>query len=302
MSLLEDDFSRLRSSEKLGVGRFCELRRYHYYGLADFDRSFAVKKLLPAEASKEESLKSVETEAGILALLRHPSIISPIDYTKDRETPLLILEYVSGIDLKRFADRYDQIPPQIFLLLAHRIAQGLKCVHEACDSSGISHEIIHRDISLGNIILSPHGFIKIIDFGSATSRCVSQPGSAYLFRNREPYLPPEALSGEGIDQTMDLFSLGVVLYRLVTGVMPFLGADPKEILEQVLNEKPQKPSKLNPKFNRFEDQIIMSCLNKKREKRMSCASELLEELEKGLGKRNQVNSDHVLAEYLKRQV
>jgi serine/threonine-protein kinase len=179
--------------------------------------------------------------------------------------------------------------------LTLQICWALNCIHQAKDVGGKEMQIIHRDITPGNIVVSESGMIKIIDFGSATSNPFRQKVSNELFRNRFQYLPPELLEGKTMNQGLDLFSLGVVLYQMATGTTPFQGEKNSDILDDMLRDKPISPTKINPDYNRTESKMILKLLRKNPDKRFVDAQDLLEALMKAAKKRGLIFNPSELA-------
>lgn len=284
MSLFESVNEKFRTLEKIGVGRFCEIRRFTHYGSGLFERSFVLKRLSQHEISETQSIAALEREGRILASIHHPGVGGVVDFLKTKDGGCLFLEWVPGADLKRLLDSNAVIDPPtwwaMMLLLGEAIAGYQKPKQ--------GNPVIHRDLIASNIMVSPDGNLRIIDFGSAVD--VNDPSALALsaddpmFRGRIGFLPPEVYGEKAGDFSFDFFMVGVLAYRLAAGIFPFRGGAPEEVLQEVLAKKPVPPSKIQRGFSKYEDELIFTCLEKNPENRLDDADLFLSEVKRLLAK------------------
>jgi serine/threonine protein kinase/formylglycine-generating enzyme required for sulfatase activity len=241
-------------------------------------RLVALKAMLPQTAAKPGMKERFLREAKAAAAIEHDHIIPIYQVDEDRGVPYIAMPFLKGASLEDWLKKRQTGPhpmplavPQI-LKLGREIARGLAAAHE--------HGMIHRDIKPANIWLdsSVGGRVKILDFGLA--RLTQQAGEQHLTQSgaimgTPSYMAPEQARAEEIDGRADLFSLGVVLYRLCTGTMPFKGGDMISTLMAVAMNVPAPPHALNPPLPRPLSDLVMKLLEKEPAKRMASAREVI---------------------------
>src|SRR5918992_2797477 len=193
------------------------------------ERKVALKILDPRYSDDEEYVVRFEREARAVARLAHPNIVTILDRGKDRDRQFIVFEYVDGQTLKQIVDARGPLPIDEVVRLALEVARGLAYAHE----SGI----VHRDVKPQNVLLNGDGHAKVTDFGIARSldveRGVTQTGTVLGTSN---YIAPEQASGERPGVESDVYSLGCVLFELLTGEVPFPGDNFVSVALQHLNE------------------------------------------------------------------
>jgi serine/threonine protein kinase len=243
----------------------------------------AVKVLDETRTRDPQILSRFRREARIEAALRHPNISAFHDFDEAvlgegpggyrRRVIFLVIEWVPGEDLTDILQRGERLPPLRLVEIAQQVTAALEVAHAA--------GIVHRDLKPSNIRLTPEGQVKVLDFGLAKVM-----ESAALHRDHPPtfqtsigsllgtapYMAPEQLFGRKVDERTDLFALGVVLYQMATGQVPFSGRNIVEVLQAVSNKAPVPPGQLNPQIPLALDSLILALLAKEPEGRPASAA------------------------------
>ncbi len=191
------------------------------YGVEGFQKTVAVKTLLEEFTSDSEFTKMFIGEAKLVADLVHQNIAQVYQLGQADGRLYIVMEYVEGVDLYRFIKRHRatdrRVPVEIAAYIASRISRGLEYAHNKRDLSGRALRVVHRDISPNNVMITRLGEIKILDFGVAKARNIMADRKGSPLVGKFSYMSPEMASRRGSDRRSDLFSLGVVLWELLTG-------------------------------------------------------------------------------------
>jgi predicted Ser/Thr protein kinase len=235
------------------------------------DRTVAVK-LLPAALAEGDPrhVARFEREARAAASLAHPGVVAVYDTGEDEATRFIVMECVNGRSLSEVLRDDAPLEPAQAVRIAARIAGALAAAHAA--------GIVHRDIKPGNVMVGADGAVKVLDFGiaQAPDGAALTQGTAIL--GTAAYIAPEQALGERADERSDIYSLGCLLYALLTGRAPFVGDSPAAVLHQQVNSDPQAPSALNRAVPHELDAIVMQMLAKSPDKRPQSAAQLEEQL------------------------
>jgi two-component system LytT family response regulator len=247
------------------------------------DRSVALKVLPTAMAHDPMRMERFDREAKAASALNHPNVAHIYEIGEDRGIHFLVMEFIDGPALDRRIDGRALPVPELAEIGA-QVADALDAAH--------AKGIVHRDIKPANIIITPRGIAKVLDFGLAKvaeprgpalgtqmeTRALSAAGS--LIGTVE-YMSPEQALGRPVDHRTDLFSLGVVLYQMATGRLPFEGSNPSETIARILDDSPAAMARFNYDVPEDLDRIVRKCLEKDRERRYQSARDLMVDL-KGL--------------------
>jgi tRNA A-37 threonylcarbamoyl transferase component Bud32 len=258
------------------------------------NRTVAIKALKTSASADEQLVTRFEREARSLAGLQHENIIHVYDFHRDRGALFIVMEYVQGIDLFDLLERSGRIPFDVAAICAMQVARALDYVHY--------RSIVHRDIKPANIMISRQGGVKLMDFGIARDhnyeKDLTQTGTGI---GTPSYMSPEQILGDRLDARSDIFSLGIVLYQMVTGRKPFVEDEEKSVMHKIRLERQVRARKLNLEIPRELDRIIDRCLEKEPRHRWQSGQALVMALERFLGKHVEMNYQARLVLYLRNQ-
>ena len=259
----------------LGSGGMAKVYKANQESLG---RVVAIKELKADLARDPSIVARFEREARYAAALRHESIVHIYDYFKEGGSYYIVMEYVEGTDLSHVLKQSGPMPPHIAALFALRIVRALEHAHERGDERG---PILHRDIKPANILVSRLGEVKLSDFGIAKDTTnpndnMTRTGQAV---GTPSYMSPEQILGDAVDFRSDLFSLGIVLYEMITGQKPFVADTAGALLDKIRTQGYPDPRKLQRGTPRALLKIIRRCLRKETKKRWTSTTELRQALE-----------------------
>src|SRR4051812_7239638 len=240
---------RYELEELVGTGGMSSVFRAHDRML---DRKVALKVLHEQYTEDEEYVERFRREARSVAQLSHPNIVTVIDRGEADGRQFIVFEYVDGENLKGVVNSGGALPVETAVMLAHQIARALAFAHE--------HGLVHRDVKPQNVLLNGDGSAKVTDFGIARSLDVqhgmTQTGTVL---GTSDYIAPEQAQGQSVGERTDVYSLGVVLYELVTGELPFRGDNFVAIAMKHINELPPRASASRPDVpQRLDDAIAIA--------------------------------------------
>ncbi len=233
----------------------------------NLDRRVAIKTVKVENLSEEAAAEyehRFRTEARSAARLQHPNIVSVYDSDRDVDVAFLVMEYIQGDDLKHHLDRG----------VRYSLEQSLKIIRDLLSALDYAHKqgIVHRDIKPANLLMEPGGRVKLTDFGVAR---IQDSGEATRTQGSMvgtlKYMAPEQVQGQKIDARADLFSVGVVLYQLLTDKRPFDGDNDFSIIHQIIGNEPPPPSSVNARLPSAIDAVVARALAKDRDQRFATA-------------------------------
>ena len=263
--LLDDRYEIL---ELIGTGGMAVVYKARCNRL---NRLVAIKILKEDLSKDDEFRRRFHAESQAVAMMSHPNIVSVYDVSHSENIDYIVMELIEGITLKQYMEQKGTLNWREALHFATQIAKALEHAH--------SRGIIHRDIKPHNIMVLKDGSVKVADFG------IAQMATAQNTLTREAlgsvhYISPEQAKGAHVDARTDLYSLGVVMYEMLTGRPPFDGDTPVSVAIQHINAKATSPRELNPSIPRGLEQITMHAMTADRDKRYASASEMLADLER----------------------
>lgn len=259
---------RYQVIERIGGGGMALVYRAHDILL---NRNVAIKVLRNQFVHDEEFIRRFRREAQSAASLSHPNVVSIYDVGQEDEVHYIVMEYIEGKNLNEIIK--ERAPMQV--------DESVRIASQICDALDHAHmnQIIHRDIKPHNILIGRNGRVKVTDFGIAravTSTTITQTGSVV---GSVHYFSPEHAKGVTTGEKSDLYSLGIVLYQMLTGVLPFLGESPISVALKHLQEEFEEPRLLNPLIPQSVENVILKSMRKNPEERYQSAKQMLQDLE-----------------------
>lgn len=274
-------FGRYQLLEPLAVGGMAEVYRAQTAGASGFVKEVVIKRILPQFSEDQNFVRMFVDEARLAARLHHPNIVQVFDFDVADATYYIAMEYVEGVDLRsvleRASGRGEQLELAECLFIVKEIAKALDYAHRR-HHKGQALEIVHRDVSPHNVMISFEGDVKLTDFGiaKATSRITqTQEG---IVKGKTAYMSPEQAAGEPLDGRSDLFSLGTVLFELVAMRRLFVGESERDILLKVLDANIPSPKAYRRDLPDELERIIRKLLARRADRRYSGAGSLLKDL------------------------
>jgi serine/threonine protein kinase len=280
--------------DRIATGGMAEVFRAKRRGVEGFEKTVAVKRILPHLSDNKDFVEMFINEAKMVAGLSHPNIVQIFDLGKIEDTYYIAMEYIDGKDLRailaRSHDRDAILDVDLSALIATKIASALEYAHRHRDPSGRPLWIVHRDVSPPNVLISHEGEVKLVDFGIAKAAIKAPSTDSGSLRGKLLYMSPEQAWGRAMDKRSDIFSLGTVLFEMLTGRSLFMGTSEMSILERVRAAQFLTPSSFNPAIPIELEAVVAMALKKEPEDRYQDASEMLRDLDAYLRRRPAVGS------------
>ncbi len=260
--------------ERLGTGGMGSVYRVEDTKIHE---DVAIKLIKPEIAVDKKTIERFSNELKLARKIRHKNVCQMFDLGEAEGIHFITMEYVQGEDLKSFIRRAKQLSIPTVISIAKQICEGLEEAHKL--------GIVHRDLKPSNLMIDKDGDVHIMDFGIARSMKTKGITGTGVMIGTPEYMSPEQVESKEVDQLSDLYSLGVILYEMVTGRVPFEGDTPFTIGMKHKGEIPKNPKELNTQISDDLNSVILRCLEKEKEKRYQSAGEArseLENLEKGI--------------------
>jgi len=241
------------------------------------NEKIALKLIKPEISSDKMTLERFGNELKLARKIAHKNVGKMFDINEEEGTHYITMEYVSGQDLKGLIRQSGQLAIGTTISIAKQICEGLSEAHKV--------GVVHRDLKPNNIMIDREGEVRIMDFGIARSLKDKGITGAGVMIGTPEYMSPEQVEGKEVDQRSDIYSLGIMLYEMVTGRVPFEGDTPFTVGVKQKSEFPQNPKELNTQIPDDLNNVILTCLEKDKEKRYQNAGEVrseLENIEKGI--------------------
>jgi serine/threonine-protein kinase len=228
---------RYRVIDRLESGGMAEVFKAEAIGLQGFKKQVAIKRVLPHLASKESFIKMFLDEARLSARLSHSNCVQVFDIGVGDGTYFIVMEFVDGANLRGIIDVHKTLnrpfPYEEATFLAIELCKGLQYAHGLIDEQGNSLNIVHRDMSPPNVLITKHGEVKIVDFGLAKANTQLEKSEPGMIKGKFSYLAPEAAKGQEVDARADIFAIGIMLWELLAGRRLFMGKTDLETVQMV---------------------------------------------------------------------
>ncbi|MBC8547543.1 Stk1 family PASTA domain-containing Ser/Thr kinase [Clostridiaceae bacterium NSJ-31] len=253
--------------ELIGVGGMANVYRARD---AAEDRIVAVKILREEYRNNEEFLRRFKNESKAIAILSHPNIVKVYDVMINRQYQYIVMEYIDGISLKEYIEQQGVLKWREAVYFTVQILRGLQHAHE--------RGVVHRDIKPQNIMLLYDGTIKITDFGIARFARAETKTLTDRAIGSVHYISPEQARGDTTDQKADLYSVGVMLFEMLTGKLPFEADSPVSVAIKQIQSIPRRPRELNPEIPEGLEEITLRAMQKDAHRRYQSAAEMLRDI------------------------
>jgi serine/threonine-protein kinase len=254
-------------------------------------REVAIKALKPSIALDSQFAARFEREARFMASLQHENILHVYDFINDGNALYIVMEYVQGIDLYDLLQTSQRFSVEIAAIIALQVARALDYAH--------FRGIIHRDIKPANVIISHHGEVKLMDFGIARDHALADLTETGTGVGTPSYMSPEQILGDKLDFRSDIFSLGIVLYQMLTGAKPFVEDEARTVMQKIRLDRYVSAHKLAPEVPSSLERILGRCMEKLPANRYPSTQALVEDLMEFLAGRVHINHSAQLVMYLR---
>lgn len=282
-------FGRYFLLDHIAQGGMAEIYRARLAAADGAGRLIVIKKVIAGYGANKEFLQMFRSEIKVTMGFTHPNIVQLFDFGEEKDQPYIAMELVEGRNLRQFISKYQELkkpfPIELAVYIIEQAAGGLQYAHSFKDKiSGEPLNIVHRDISPQNILISYEGNVKVIDFGIAKATTNMESTRAGVIKGKPSYLSPEQISGAPLDGRSDLFALGAVLWEMLAGKKLFAGDNDLAVLKLIesCQTSVKPPSTVNPLVPKDLDYIVLQLLAKSREKRFQNAADLQRALHKFL--------------------
>ncbi len=266
--------SRYELLDRIAVGGMAEVFRAKAFGAHGFEKTLAIKKILPELAKDPEFEDRFIAEAKLAVELSHANIVQVLDFGRFAGTLFIAMELVNGLDLaallKFYSDKAGRVSIPAAFQISIEIVRGLSFAHQ--------NGVVHRDVSPSNILLSKAGEVKIADFGIAVAMREELAADEGRIMGKWRYMSPEQTRGSKLDETSDLFSAAAVIYEIFAGAKLFPGSESKEIIENIHCMEIPRLSELRPGVPEAVDDVLASALQRDVSRRTANSADMLRAL------------------------
>jgi serine/threonine protein kinase len=273
---------RYRVVKKIAHGGMAEIFLAFQSGAEGFQKPVVLKRILPSLASDPAFVRMLVDEAHIASTLNHSNLVQVLDLRHSGNEYFLVLEFVDGWSLEQVRRRAQKakmkLPLPLVLYIVGSLCRGLAYMH-ARKRDGQSLDIVHRDVTPQNVLLSCEGEVKLADFGIAKAAGKREKSVTGVIKGKFAYMSPEQAAGGDLDARSDLFSVGTLLYLLTTGKKPFDGANDLEVILQVRKARFEKPSTVVRDFNLDVEKLIVRALRANVDRRWQSAEQMADKID-----------------------
>jgi len=297
-----EEFGNYYLLEKIAVGGMAELFKARQRGVHNFEKIVAIKRILPHLSDNDEFVRMFIDEAKLAAQLTHPNIVQIFDLGKASGFYYIAMEYVDGKDLRSMLRKVREyrhpLPESIAAYVTMKVAMALDYAHRKRGMNDKELKLVHRDVSPQNVLIGSEGAVKLVDFGIAKAATKSTQTMAGALKGKLLYMSPEQALGQSLDNRSDIYSLGLVLFELLTGERCFQADSELGVLEKVRLGKVQDVRMVNPAVSQGMSQILEKALQKNVDQRYHSARLMERDLKSLLVQSGNEPTDHEVAEYV----
>ncbi len=263
------------------AGGMATLHLGRLMGPEGFSRTVAIKQLHPQFAHDPKFVAMFLDEARLASRVHHPNVVSPLDVISHPPDLFMVMDYVHGEPLSRLLTRRgrEPLPPRICAAIIGQVLLGLHAAHDATGERGEPLELVHRDVSPHNIMVTKDGVAKVVDFGIAKAKARSQQTERGMLKGKLGYMSPEQINMELVDRRADVFAVGVVLWEMLTGQRLFDGESPKDVLHKLMEYPIPPPSSIVPALPADLDHVVLAALARNTSERFENARAMAQALD-----------------------
>jgi serine/threonine protein kinase len=287
----------------VNIGGMAEVWRGKMFGAGGFERLVAIKRILPNIAEDDEFISMFIDEAKISVQLAHANIGQIYELGQISNSYFIAMEYIPGKDMRAIFDRCrkknEPAPVPLVAYVVSKMCEGLDYAHRKKNNQGQDLNIVHRDISPQNILVSFEGEVKVIDFGIAKAAGKATKTQAGILKGKFGYMSPEQIRGLELDRRSDIFAIGVCLYEMLTGERLFVGDSDFSVLEKVRKAEVAPPSTYNKRIPEALEKIVLKALARDVAQRYQYANELGDDLQRFLITSDTIFGRKDLMQYMK---
>lgn len=277
------DALRYHAVRKIADGGSAEVFLGEQQGAAGFKRPVVLKRIRPELYADAQYREMLVEEARLSMSLHHSNLVEVLDVGESGGRYFLVLELVDGWTLhqlmRRARDVGHPLPPALAVYIVGEVCRALAYAHARTDEQGLPLNIVHRDVCPNNVLVSMHAEVKLADFGIARARTRTPITRIGMIKGKPAYMSPEQTRAEPLDARSDLFSVGTVLYNLLTDHQPFPGPSDQELLVQISNTDVASPATVRPELPKELCKLVLKAMSRKKDDRFASAEEMMRALE-----------------------
>ncbi len=294
-------FGNYRLLRRLARGGMAEVFLARQQGVEGFERRVAIKRILPHLSDSSEFRTMFLDEARLAAQLSHPNIIHIYDFGRVEDFYFIAMEYVDGVDLGRLIKqaKVSPLPYELIARIMADICAGLHYAHNVSDDGGKRLNVVHRDVTPQNVLVTYDGIVKVVDFGIAKATWQASRTRPGVVKGKYAYMSPEQVEGRSLDARSDIFSVGICLYEVLTGMPLYRRDNVTEAMKEIRDGKPIHPEQHRPDVPHELVTILKKALATSRDERYPTAAAMQLELERYLKAATKLATPQVLGEYLR---
>jgi eukaryotic-like serine/threonine-protein kinase len=299
-----EKFGKFELVRKIAIGGMAEIFLATHVGPEGFKKHVAIKRILPHLTEDNDFVTMFLDEARLVARFNHPNLVQIFELGQVKKNFFLAMEYVQGSSMSKVVKACNKkkmpFPLEYGAKILSYACEGLEYAHNFTDPDGTPLNLIHRDVSPQNLMLSYDGVVKVLDFGIAKAAGNIYHTRTTSLKGKAAYMSPEQITQKsGLDRRSDVFSLGIVMFEFATGRRPFEGETELELMMGIVQSLPTDPREYVPDLPEAMAKIILTALQKDRRQRYQSAREMRADLENFLANRRAMVDSYALSNFLR---